>query len=200
MKVTSIKVQVKNPERVSVFLDGMYSFSLSLDQLADSRINKEDELSPSDVKKYEKLSADGKLRARALEWLLNRPHSTREFNDYLYRKKADSELSESLITEFTAKKYIDDAAYAKWLVELRSRKGKSNRAIVAELAVKGISREVASEALSESGVNEEDRLRDLIEKKKNNSRYVSEPLKFKQYLVSKGFSYELVNQQLNQCD
>jgi hypothetical protein len=36
MKITAIKQQVKNPERVSIFVDGKYEFSLSLDELASS--------------------------------------------------------------------------------------------------------------------------------------------------------------------
>ena len=77
MKVTSIKQQIKNPQRVSIFVDGKYSFSLSLDELVTHKLKNDIELSTTDVKKFKKISADGKLRARALEWLLNRPHSIR---------------------------------------------------------------------------------------------------------------------------
>ena len=35
MKITAIKAQVKNPERVSIFVDDKYSFSLSLDELVE---------------------------------------------------------------------------------------------------------------------------------------------------------------------
>lgn len=196
MKITALKIQVKNPDRVSVFLDGQYSFSLTLDQLADARIKNGDDLVVADVKNFEKLSADGKLRARALEWLLNRPHSTREFKDYLYRKKADAELIESLILEFSRKKYLDDAKYTRWLVDMGQRKAKSNRAIAAELTAKGISREVVGEVLGEVGNNENERLKMLIEKKKNNSRYVSDSQKFIKYLTSQGFSYTDVKEAL----
>jgi regulatory protein len=88
MKITAIKQQVKNPERVSIFVDGKYEFSLSLDELVKYKLKNNQELDKANVKKFKKISADGKLRARALEWLLNRPHSEREFRDYLYRKKS----------------------------------------------------------------------------------------------------------------
>ena len=78
MKITAIKAQVKNPERVSIFVDDKYSFSLSLDELVKYKIKNGAELDKADIKKYKKLSDDGKLRARSLEWLLNRPHSIRE--------------------------------------------------------------------------------------------------------------------------
>ncbi|MCA9324234.1 hypothetical protein KC992_04000, partial [Candidatus Saccharibacteria bacterium] len=99
MKITQIKQQVKNPERVSVFVDGKYSFSLTLDQLLSEKLKKDIELETERVKQLVKLSDEGKIRARALEWLLTRPHSTREFRDYLYRKKAEKDLIEKLVEE-----------------------------------------------------------------------------------------------------
>src|ERR1700704_4393920 len=97
MKITALKAQVKNPGRVSVFVDEKYSFSLSLDELVKHKLKRGDEFSPGDIKKFKKISDDGKLRARSLEWLLNRPHSEREFRDYLYRKKAEPEQIDGLV-------------------------------------------------------------------------------------------------------
>ena len=107
MRITAIKQQVKNPERVSIFVDGRYEFSLSLDELLQQKLKNGQELDLADVKRLKKVSDDGKLRTRALEWLLGRPHSTRELKDYLYRKKAGPELTESLVSEFTDKAYLD---------------------------------------------------------------------------------------------
>src|SRR5581483_5563795 len=100
MKITALKQQIKNPERVSVFVDGKYEFSLSLDELLRERLKKDTELDKAKVKKLKKTSADGKLRMRSMEWLLNRPRSIREFKEYLYRKKAEPEQVESLIRDF----------------------------------------------------------------------------------------------------
>src|SRR5258706_16088339 len=99
MTITSIKQQVKNPDRVSIFVDGKYEFSLSLDELVKYKLKNNDELDKADVKNFKKISADGKLRARALKWLMNRPHSEREFRDYLYRKKIEKEQIDSLVTK-----------------------------------------------------------------------------------------------------
>ncbi len=196
MRITSIKQQIKNPERVSIFIDGKYEFSLSLDQLAQVKIKIDDELTEAHLKKFQKLSADGKLRALALEWLLNRPHSKREFKDYLYRKKADPALSESLTTEFTKKKYLNDEVYAKWLVDLRSRKSKSDRAIRAELLAKGVDPQIISKVLEEAPQSEQNRLESLYEKKKNMSRYKNDPQKLTRYLVAQGFSYSSVKKMI----
>lgn len=195
MKISSLKQQVKNPERVSVFVDGKYAFSLSLDELVNEKLKNDQELSPAELKRLKKLSADGKLRIRTLAWLLNRSHSERELRDYLRRKKAEAELSDRLVEEFTKRDYLNDDKYAQWLTELRSRGGKSNRAIRSELYLKGISREVIDEVL-EAGGNESERLKALIAKKRRASRYKNDELKLAKYLVSQGFSYGLVKETL----
>jgi regulatory protein len=194
VKITAIKQQVKNPERVSIFVDGKYSFSFSLDELVKHKIKNNDELTAADVKKFKKLSADGKLRARALEWLMNRPHSEREFRDYLYRKKAEPEQIENFVGEFTEKGYLDNSKFAVWFTELQARRGKSNRAIKSELFKKGIGREVVDEVLEGEESNEAERLEALITKKQKASRYKKDPQKLMQYLVAQGFSWQDVKQ------
>jgi regulatory protein len=196
MKITAIKQQVKNLERVSIFVDGKYSFSLSLDELVVHKIKNNDELSEADVKRLKKISTDGKLKARALEWVLNRPHSVREFNDYLSRKKAEPDLIEKWAEEFTSKKYLNDYTYAQWLYELRARAGKSNRAVRAELFKKGIARDISDIVFEENVDDEADRVKMLIAKKCKLSRYKNNPQKLGQYLTSQGFSYGLVKESL----
>jgi regulatory protein len=196
MKITSIKQQIKNPERVSVFVEGKYLFSLSLDELVREKLKKDQELTEAEIKRLKKISEDGKLRSRSLEWLLGRPHSTREFKDYLYKKKAEAELIDAFIKEFSQKGYLDDAKFADWLIELRQRKNRSRRAIRAELLKKGIAGEVLEIALQSEEINEEESLKELIEKKKRQSRYKDDPLKLAQYLTSQGFSYDLVKKHL----
>ena len=197
MKITSIKQQIKNPERVSIFIDGNYEFSLSLDELIKYRLKNSDELDKADVKKFKKISADGKLRARTLEWLMNRPHSERELRDYLYKKKVEAEQIDALVREFTQKGYLDNAKFAAWFTELQARRGKSNRAIRAELFKKGIGRETADAALGQSASDEEQRLRAMIEKKRKLSRYKDNPQKLAKYLTSQGFFWQDVKRVLS---
>lgn len=196
MKVTRIRQQVKNPERVSIFVDEKYGFSLSLDELLAQKLKKDQELSEADVKRLKKISDDGKLRARSLEWLLNRPHSIREFKDYLYRKKADPELAVALIQEFSQKNYLNEQRFGEWFVELQSRRGKSNRAIKAELFKKGIDREMADKLLEGDPEGEIQRLNSLVTKKRKAARYKSDPQKLAKYLAAQGFDWQDVKQAL----
>lgn len=196
MKVTALKKQAKSPDRISVFVDEKYSFSLSLDEVIRHKIKNGAELDEAEVKKLKKISEDGKTAARALAWVLSRPHSSREFMDYLRRKKVAPELAEQLKRSFMAKNYLNDEEYGHWLVDVRSRSAKSNRAIKFELLAKGISREMAEGLLAKAD-DEAVRLRELVKKKKNLSRYKNDRLKFMQYLTSQGFSYRLVRKELD---
>lgn len=199
MKITQIKQQIKDTNRVSIFLEGKYSFSLTLDQLLNEKLKKGDELDTQRIDELKTLSDEGKLRARALEWLMGRPHSTREFRDYMYRKKASSEHVESLVEEFNGKKYLSDEAFARWFAENRMRKNKSTRAIRSELSSKGISPVTIQNIVSELETGDKEALILLINKLRNRPRYGDEQ-KLKMYLVSKGFSYSDIRDALDKKD
>lgn len=196
MKITSIKQQVKNPERASIFIDGKYSFSLSLNELVAEKLKINAELDEPELKRLRKMSEDGKLRMRALEWVMNRPRSIREFRDYMFRKKADPELVDRLITEFTDKNYLDEVRFAEWLSDMRRRRGKSERAIKSELASKGIGRDITDEITDSAG--EIERLRDIAVKKSKLARYKVDQQKLIQYLARQGFGYDDIKQVLSE--
>lgn len=195
MKVTAIKQQVKNPDRVSVYLDGKYSFSLSLDEVISTKIKQGQEIDNTELKKFQKISGDGKLKNQALSWLLSRPHSSGEFKNYLRRKKADPNFIQKLHQEFLERNYLNDETYAKWLMELRQRKGKSLRAITAELRQKGVVSEII-EAAASGADDQSEALRKIISKKRRLARY-SDDQKMTEYLLRQGFSYQDIKKALS---
>jgi len=195
MVVTKITAQQRNQNRVNVFIDTHYALSLTLDQLLAEKLKIGTVLSDADVKKLLKLSEDGKLRARALEWVLLRPRSAKELKTYLMKKQADASLMQSIMDEFARKRYQDDESFARWWVDNRVRKNKSNIAIQSELTQKGIARSIADAALSQSGTQKE-RLRALVIQKKRVAKYKSDPTKFKRFLLGKGFRYSDIDEVL----
>ena len=198
MKVTSITQQAKSPDRVSVFVDGKYSFSLSLDQLLEHKLKKDQELDEAQLKQLKQASQDGKLLARTLEWLLMRPHSEKELRDYLYKKKVDKTQIQGIVDHMRSRRYVDDHAFATWFADNRRRKNKSTKAITAELRSKGISpltiQSIVTDAMSST--SEDQALKEMINKLSKRPRYASDQQKFMRYLISKGFSYEQVKQAL----
>ena len=114
----------------------------------------------------------------------------------MFRKKADPELTERLITEFSTRGYLDEHKFAQWLTDVRRRSGKSERAIQAELAKKGVPRDIAHELLTQDDGDELARLRELVVKKQQLSRYKTDQQKLMRYLVGQGFSYSDIKQVL----
>lgn len=85
-RVTELKQGVKNPNRVNVFVNGKFAFSLDVAQVVDLGVKVGMELSEEKKAELKKASEFGKLYQRTLEWVLVRPRSERETRDYLWRK------------------------------------------------------------------------------------------------------------------
>ena len=77
---------VRNENRVNVFVDGAYSFSLDVFQVVELGVKVGREITDDELLEFKKASEFGKLYQRALEWVLMRPRSERETRDYLKRK------------------------------------------------------------------------------------------------------------------
>lgn len=186
MRVSSLKEQISDTDRVNVFVDGKYSFSLTIAEIIDNKVKIGKELDQADLDTLKKVSSDGKIRMRAYEWLMNRPHSTRELSDYLWRKKVESELIEKLVAEFTEKKVLSDERYTEWFTERAGRKHKSARMTQNELRGKGI--QVKTGAMAGPGLDDLASLKSLIAKLSSRPRY-SDQARLIRYLQGKGFSY-----------
>lgn len=195
MKITAIKQQVKNSNRASIFVDGKYSFSLSIDQLVEERLKNGVELDEHALKKLKKKSEDGKLRARSMEWLMSRPRSEKEYKTYLYKKNVPKEQIDYFTEEMVGKKYLSDETFCRWFMGVKTRQLKSNKELKYLLRQKGISGSIIDECLSEGGDNEHDRLKELIVAKRRQLKY-RDDAKLLAYLARKGYSFSEIKEAL----
>lgn len=188
-KITDFRQGVKNPNRVNVFVDNKFAFSLDVSQVVDFHLKKGMEITAEQLEEYKKASEFGKLYQRTLEWALLRPRSVRETKDYLYRKLSIdiSKFSHDIISSLISKGYLDDRKFAEWYVENRFvKKGVSKKRLKMELAKKGVSREIIEEVLDLR--NDEEEIKKIIAKKR--AKYDDD--KLIQYLCRQGFPYQLV--------
>lgn len=216
MKITSITIQTNNPDRVNLSVDGKYRLSLEIVQLVNLGLKQNQEIDEATLEHLEKESEFGKLYARALEYALMRPHSSKEIRDYLTRKTlatkyrskktnevklragVDKSIAERVYDRLEQRGYIDDSVFAKHWVENRHQiKGVSRRKIIAELRAKGIEQALIDSVCSESERNDVDELKKVIIKKQ--SRYPDRQ-KFIQYLARQGFNYDDITTALQQRD
>lgn len=188
LQITNIKQAVKNENRVNIFIDGKYDFSLDISQLVDFKLKVGQKITEQDLEKYRKASSFGKLYQRTLEWVLTRPHSVKETRDYLFKKHAEKEDSAKIIKTLQEKSYLNDEAFARFYVENRFvKKGISKKRLELELTKKGIDRQIIEDTLASSERSDEEEIKKIIAKKRN--KYDDE--KLIAYLTRQGFSYQL---------
>lgn len=90
--VTDIRAAIKDENRVNIFLNGKFSFSLDISQVVDFGVKVGKKLPKSEVEKLKNASEFGKFYQRTLEWVLSRPHSVWETREHLKRRKINREL------------------------------------------------------------------------------------------------------------
>ena len=204
--ITALTAQVRNADRVNVFIDGTYDFSLDVAQVVDCGVKVGRILTEAELTELRHEGEFGKLYARALEYTLMRPHSAREIRDYLQRKTlprkykqrktgtlvekpgASLAVVQQVFARLEQRGHIDDGAFAQWWVENRHQsKGVSRRKLEAELRAKGVAPEVINQALAQSRRTDEDELAKVIAKKR--PRYPDEQ-KLIAYLLRQGFAYD----------
>ena len=125
-KVTDLRVGVRDENRVNVFLDGKFAFSLTIAQISDFKLKRGSILSEDEISKIQKASDFGKLFQRSLEYALSRPHSEREIRDYLKRKKMKREIEEKRYNSFV-EKLENDPEYREKIREIRSNVRERNK-------------------------------------------------------------------------
>ncbi len=209
-------MQIKNPDRVNVSVDGQYRFSLDVYQLGALGVKVGKDYSEEELLELESESQFGKLYARALEYCLMRPHSAKEVRDYLWRKTLDSkvrnqktgeissregvskDIADKVFNRLVERGYINDESFARFWIENRNQtKGTSLRKLQNELRTKGVESSIIEAILNESSRNDEDELGKMIVKKR--SKYPDEQ-KLIQYLLRQGFRYDDIRSALSQSD
>lgn len=197
--ITDIKQQVKNPNKLSIFVDGKYSFSLTLDQLSEHKaVRIGNNIEPEQITEYKKLTKLTNQYIRMVNLIYARPRSEQEIRLKLKLKQVDPDEIEDLITKLKFQDLLNDQNFANWWVEGRKNSSKptSKRKLQSELAQKGVKADIAGLAIEEHFTQEDEllSLKKLIEKKKDKYQ---DPQKLMSFLASKGFSYVQIKQAIS---
>jgi len=136
-----------------------------------------------------------RAREACLRFLEHRPHSRFELLTKLRRKGMSDAVSKQVLDRLTRVGLVDDAAFARaWVESRQRRRPQGRRGLAAELAKRGVSREVVEAVLSEQKETEGDletALRALEPKKtqlRNLSREAAQR-RASQFLLRRGFDY-----------
>jgi regulatory protein len=151
--VTTLEIQKKNKERVNVYLDGEYAFSVDL--LTAARLYKGQQLTEAEIAALKASDALSRAVDRAVRFLAYRPRSAAEVRRTLADKQTPDDVIEAAIEHLSKLGYLDDEAFANYWVENRSTfKPLSPRALRYELRQKGVNNADIEAALGDLDVND----------------------------------------------
>ncbi len=145
-KITALKAQKRDPNRVNVYLDDKFAFGverivaawLRVGQLIDDK--KVDDLKSQDA--YEKAFQ------KAVRYLSYRPRTEQEVRKKLSDQEFPEELIEAVGERLTELGIVGDENYARFWIENRSAfRPRSHRLLALELIRKGVSSEIIDQAL-----------------------------------------------------
>ncbi|MBQ4526948.1 MAG: regulatory protein RecX [Clostridia bacterium] len=196
MKVTSVEAQKNNKQRVSVFVDNEYAFSLDETDAVLLKIKPGRELSQKDIENCIMECNYTKARDKALDILSRKPVSKKELENALSQKGFDEAVTVQVIEEMTDLGYVDDYEYGSLFLEHCRLKMWGEKKIRYEMKQKGIDDAVIGELLSETDFeNDTEEMVKLII-----SKYGTEDLsdmktkaRITRYFASRGFDFSFID-------
>lgn len=212
MKISKITSQKKKPDRFNVFIEDEFWLGISANTLSKFKLYDGLEITEKEASEISRAEIRGKLMERAIQYLSRsikpRARVRRYLKTLLYKKKGDwlgefdekdfIETIEEILNDLEEKKIIDDLAFARSFVEVRlARRPRSRAFILNELLMKGIAKENAELALSESGEDDLETLKVLLDKKYGSTVIDRKDLKKIRFLMSRGFSWEVISRLAN---
>ena len=190
--ITDLQPQKRDKERLNVYLDGAYAFSVSISLSAGLKVGQK--LSADEVAKIKSDDANSRARQLSFRFLSYRPRSTAEVRNYLRRKGFDQAVIDGVINQLLERDYLDDTAFAEYWIDQRlNHRPRGRLALRYELLEKGISSEVIDAAIDE--IDEKDAALRAVEKKTGRWNGLSKDdfkRKVSGFLQRRGFSYSTI--------
>lgn len=190
--ITTLKIQSRNKNRTSVFLDGQFAFGLASAAAAGLKVGQT--LSDTEIENLLGRDTIEKGKASAFRLISLRPRSEMEVRRNLAKKGYEVEAIQAVIDSLIASELLNDEQFASYWVEQRETfKPRSKRALRAELLQKGVENSVIDAALS--GLDEHQSA--LAAATNRAWRWQALPqdkfrLKLGQYLQRRGFHYGII--------
>jgi len=193
-KITTLEVQKRNPDRVSVYLDGRFAFGLPA--IIAARLARGQFLSDAEIAALQEEGAAEEAYNKTLHFLSYRPRSRAEIEEYLEKRGVNEPQIAKLAGRLERAGLLDDEAFAQYWVENRERfRPRGPRALRYELRNKGIpddtiQRALASVDVSESAYRSAGRKARQLKDADRQTFF----RKLVEYLARRGFSYEVARE------
>lgn len=195
-EITRIVHQQKNPERVSLFIDGKFALGLPATEIVRRGLKTGQRLTEDDMAILAAVDEGARATDAAIQFIAHRPRSEREVRDRLRKRGYSSEAIEIAVEKVRGWNYLDDKSFAEFWVENRVRhRPRGARMLASELRQKGVDREVIDNVLEETELNEDAAALDLARKRLprlSSLEPQTRERRLSQYLARRGYDWGTV--------
>jgi regulatory protein len=193
-KVTAITAQKRNPNRVNVFLDGEYRFSLS--RIVAAWLEPGRILDQKQIDELIDKDTEENVLQSALRFLDFRPRSEGEIRIKLKQKGFETEKIDVVVSKLRTSNVLhDDHFAASWVDSRNEFHPRSQKLIRYELRNKGINDQQIDKALKSSANDHELALKagKKVARRYSGLDWQEFRKKLSTHLARRGFSYDIVS-------
>ena len=120
-EITRIVHQQRNPERVSIYIDGEFAFGLPATEVVSRGLQRGQRLTLEQATELAAVDEGSRATDAAIQFLSHRPRSEREVRDRLRKRQYSEAAIEIAIEKTRGWGYINDESFAEFWVENRLR-------------------------------------------------------------------------------
>lgn len=199
-KITALRTGKGRRQRVNVYLDGQFAFSLDSEVVAREGLQTEQSLSPEQVEALVESDQHQRCFSAATRYLSYRPRSESELRDRLRRRGFDAATMEAVIGRLKEQGLVDDTAFARYWAENRESFSPRSRWLTrVELRQKGIADDTIVSAVDV--IDDEASAYKAALSKAHSLRqvnYVDFRRRLGEYLKRRGFTYGVISHAVEQ--
>ncbi len=196
MKITKIEEQKKNKSRLSVFIDGEFSFGADSFTILSHHLSEGDEITEDALAHIKNTAVFEDAKNYAARLVSSRSYTEKVMREKLRAHVGSNEIVDRTLAFLKEYKLIDDEDYARrYAHDLVHLKKFGIRQVKWKLKEKGIKDAIAEKVLEELNFDDtiSENLESLAEKKLGGNYDIKNISKVKRYLASRGYGFDEIN-------
>ncbi len=194
--ITKITPTQRDPERISIFIDGEFAFALPDIIVVGRGLKRGVELTLEQVTELSGIADGEKATVAALNFVSYRPRSEREVRDRLRQRAFEPASIDYAMEKMRGWRYLDDTKFAEFWVESRAEHSpRGKRALQSELRAKGVERDVVERVLEEVDLDEGNAALDIARKRLRSLASYDEETQRRRlsaFLARRGYGWDVV--------
>lgn len=203
MEITSAERNKRNRDRMSIYIDDKFAFTIDEDDYLSMNLYERKEITSEELEYIKNTLNFRGAKSAAVRYLSIKLRTEKEVRQKLHDEGFDSENIGNVIEELKAIGYINNKLYAQKFVFDRSKlKPKSKKLLKLELQSRGISQEIADEVLDDWKVDEAIVAEELVKRRFGKYDMQEEAVlkKIYMFLNHRGYNRRLIEGVVNKLN